>query len=83
MRGFRGIGMLSLAAASVALAVAPMAAAAPVPTQQRANTRKPVKQRRARYYPELNRAKRHPPAESYREGADISTALGLRSLPLR
>jgi len=82
MRGLRGIGFLSFAAAAMAAAVVPAPAVMPQ-VERRATVRKPVRQRRAKVYPDMNRAKRHPPAQSYREAADISLALGCRSKPLR
>lgn len=80
------MAMLSLAAASaVALSFAPTQAAA-MDIPRHANKRKAKSRRRARSsatFPNLNRSRRHPPAQSYGHAADISFALGFRTSGVR
>lgn len=82
------IGRLAMmAAATMSLGVGLLAPAEQQVVLERPRSRPTrrarVQQRRELAAPNLNRAKRHPFAESYGDAANISTALGLRDHPLR
>lgn len=76
-------GLSLMAAAALMLAPGALQTNAIDPAQQSKRAGKKARRQQASTlaYRDLNRAKRHPPAQSYAEAADISFALGFRNTP--